>query len=38
MTAKDLKPFDQLQPLDLSLSDLGDGSQAVALLQQVQLL
>ena len=38
VTAKPLKPFDQLQPAALSLSDLGDGSGAIALLQQVQLL
>ena len=34
----ELKPFDQLQPTDLSISQLGDGSEAVELLQQVQLL
>jgi iron(III) transport system substrate-binding protein len=33
-----LKPFDELQPTNLSISQLGDGSQAVDLLQQVQLL
>ena len=38
VTAKPLKPFDQLQPAALSLSDLGDGRDAIALLQQVQLL
>jgi iron(III) transport system substrate-binding protein len=38
VTAKPLKPFAQLQPIALSLSDLGDGSRAIALLQQVQLL
>jgi len=37
-TAKPLKPFDQLQPIPLSLTDLGDGRAAIALLQQVQLL
>ena len=31
-------PFDHLRPAPLSLADLGDGSRAVALLQQVQLL
>jgi iron(III) transport system substrate-binding protein len=34
----ELKPFDQLQPTDLSISQLGDGSEAVDMLQQVQLL
>jgi iron(III) transport system substrate-binding protein len=34
----ELKPLDQLQPTDLSISELGDGSEAVAMLQQVQLL
>jgi iron(III) transport system substrate-binding protein len=38
VTAKPLKPFGQLQPIALSLSDLGDGSASIALLQQVQLL
>lgn len=38
LTAKPLKPFGQLQPTPLTLSDLGDGSAAIALLQQVQLL
>jgi iron(III) transport system substrate-binding protein len=38
VTAKALKAFGQLQPINLSLSDLGDGSTAVDLLQQVQLL
>ena len=38
VTAKPLAPFAQLQPIALSLSDLGDGSRAIALLQEVQLL
>jgi iron(III) transport system substrate-binding protein len=38
VTAKSLAPFAQLQPIALSLSDLGDGSQAIDLLRQVQLL
>lgn len=33
-----LKPFDQLQPPDVTPADIGDGRQAVALLQQVGLL
>ena len=37
-TAKPLRPFAQLQPAPVSLADLGDGSQALDLLQQVQLL
>ncbi len=38
VTAKPLKPFDELQPNNLSLADLGDGAAAVALLQQAQLI
>jgi iron(III) transport system substrate-binding protein len=37
-TAKQLPPFDQLQPVDLSLSELGDGHDALTLLQDAQLL
>ena len=37
-TAKDLAPFASLQPAPLSLADLGDGRDAVALLQRAQLL
>jgi len=37
-TAKPLRPFAQLQPAPVSLADLGDGSQALDMLQQVQLL
>jgi iron(III) transport system substrate-binding protein len=33
-----LTPFDQLQPYPISVSDLGDGSVALKLLQQAQLL
>ncbi len=33
-----LKPFDQLQPTPLSITELGDGATAVGLLQEVQLL
>ncbi|MGH3796610.1 MAG: iron ABC transporter substrate-binding protein [Pseudonocardiaceae bacterium] len=33
-----LKPFDQLQAPDIGPADIGDGTQAVALLQQVGLL
>jgi iron(III) transport system substrate-binding protein len=33
-----LTPFDQLQPYPVSVSDLGDGSVALKLLQQAQLL
>ncbi len=36
--APGLRPFAQLQPLDLPLSALGDGSQALALEQKVGLL
>jgi len=38
LTAKPLRPFDQLQPNALSIADLGDGQDAIALLQQAQLL
>jgi iron(III) transport system substrate-binding protein len=37
-TAAPETPFGRLQPDPISLSELGDGSAAVALLQQVQLL
>jgi len=37
-TAQPLRPFDQLQPAQLSVTDLGDGSVALALLRQAQLL
>ncbi len=37
-TAKPLRPFDTLQPAPVTVGDLGDGSEAVSLLQQVQLL
>jgi iron(III) transport system substrate-binding protein len=33
-----LVPFDQLQPAPVTVADLGDGSEALRLLQQVQLL
>jgi iron(III) transport system substrate-binding protein len=37
-TAQPLKPWAQLQPAPLSISDLGDGSQAIALEQQAGLI
>ena len=37
-TAQPLKPFDQLQPAPLSVAELGDGSQAIALEQQAGLI
>ncbi|MGH2346089.1 MAG: iron ABC transporter substrate-binding protein, partial [Chloroflexota bacterium] len=37
-TAKPLKPFAELKPPPLPLRDLGDGQQAIQLLQQVGLL
>jgi iron(III) transport system substrate-binding protein len=37
-TAQPLKPFSQLQPVSLTISQLGDGSQAVALEQQAGLI
>lgn len=37
-TAQPLKPFDQLQPAPLTISDLGDSSQAIALEQEAGLL
>ncbi len=37
-TAQPLKPFSQLRPVSLSISQLGDGSQAVALEQQAGLI
>jgi iron(III) transport system substrate-binding protein len=36
-TARQQKPFSQLQPAPLTISELGDGATAVALLQEVQL-
>ncbi len=36
-TARQQKPFSELQPAPLTMSQLGDGAIAVALLQQVQL-
>jgi iron(III) transport system substrate-binding protein len=36
-TARQQKPFDSLQPATLTISQLGDGATAVALLQEVQL-
>ncbi len=33
-----LRPFDQLQPAPVSIADLGDGSEALRLIQQAQLL
>jgi iron(III) transport system substrate-binding protein len=33
-----LKPFAQLQPVGLSIAELGDGSEALQLLQQAQLI
>jgi iron(III) transport system substrate-binding protein len=38
ITAQPLKPFDQLEPASLTISDLGDGSRAIALEQQAGLL
>jgi iron(III) transport system substrate-binding protein len=38
VTAKDLRPFSSLQPAPLTISELGDGAEAVALLHQAQLL
>jgi iron(III) transport system substrate-binding protein len=37
-TAKDLRPFDTLQPSPIDIAQLGDGSAAIALLQKAQLL
>jgi iron(III) transport system substrate-binding protein len=37
-TAQDLRPFDTLHPAPVSVAQLGDGSAAIALLQQAQLL
>jgi iron(III) transport system substrate-binding protein len=33
-----VRPFDQLQPAPISVADLGDGSEALHLIQQVQLV
>jgi iron(III) transport system substrate-binding protein len=38
VTAQPLKPFDQLQPIPLSIAELGNGSTAIALLHEAQLL
>ena len=37
-TAQSLRPFASLQPAPLTIADLGDGAEAVALLHQSQLL
>lgn len=37
-TAKGLRPFSSLQPAPLTIAELGDGAEAVALLHQAQLL
>ncbi|MFI9274479.1 extracellular solute-binding protein [Kitasatospora sp. NPDC052896] len=37
-TAQPETPFDQLKPTNLGIADLGDGSQAISLLQRAQLL
>jgi len=37
-TAQDLRPFDTLRPSPVTVAELGDGSSALALIQQVQLL
>ncbi len=37
-TAQPLRPFTQLEPAPLTITDLGDGSTAISLLQQAQLL
>ncbi len=37
-SAQGLRPFDTLQPAPVSVAELGDGSAALALIQQVQLL
>ena len=36
-TARQQKPFSELQPAPLTISQFGDGATAVALLQEVQL-
>ncbi|MGH7641561.1 MAG: extracellular solute-binding protein [Candidatus Dormibacteria bacterium] len=38
VTAKALRPFASLEPAHLSIAELGDGAEAVALLQEAQLL
>jgi iron(III) transport system substrate-binding protein len=38
VTAKPLRPFSSLQPAPLTIADLGDGAEAVALLHKAQLL
>lgn len=38
VTAQPLRPFASLQPAPLTIADLGDGAEAVALLHQSQLL
>jgi iron(III) transport system substrate-binding protein len=37
-TAEPETPFDQLQPIDLTIPELGDGGAAISLLQQAQML
>jgi hypothetical protein len=37
-TAQPETPFDQLQPNDITIPELGDGSTAIALLKQAGLL
>jgi iron(III) transport system substrate-binding protein len=38
VTAQPLKPFDELQPIPLTIAELGNGSTAIALLHEAQLL
>ncbi|HUY56780.1 MAG TPA: extracellular solute-binding protein [Candidatus Micrarchaeaceae archaeon] len=38
VTSRALRPFTSLRPARLSIADLGDGAEAVALIQQAQLL
>ncbi|HVC71590.1 MAG TPA: extracellular solute-binding protein [Acidimicrobiales bacterium] len=38
VTTKNLRPFDTLHPAPVSVTQLGDGSTAIALLQEAQLL
>lgn len=38
VTAQPLKPFSELQPVALTIAQLGDGSTAIALLHEAQLL
>jgi hypothetical protein len=37
-TKRDIKPFSQLKPPDISVDDLGDGRGALRALEQVGLL